>query len=169
MKRWNRLRVSHYSGPVALTLLAINTIQMFVRNQIPLLVQAIVSLTTIVILIVCIFLLAYHSKRLCPECAVRLPLDCEGQAAKYNRRLRFIHALSDHKLFYWGGVLLLVLLCFNTGSIGFAAGLVLNLLGAYVILSVMKHSRLQPWCPWCKGKGEREEAPDLTPREPQFA
>jgi hypothetical protein len=166
---WDRLRVSHYAGPVGITALVVNTVQMFVRSWLPLLAQLILSVATIVVLVGAILGLMYHSKRLCPECAVRLPLDCEAQAKKYRRRLSFVHGLNDHKRIYWAVVLSLIVLCWNTGKIGFTAGLVLNLLGIYVILSVMQHSRLQPWCPWCKEGGEHEEVPDVKPREPQFA
>lgn len=169
MAQWDRLKVSHYAGAVCIGSFSVSTIQMFVRHWLPLGVNLALSISLFLLLVASMVGLMHHGRHLCPECAVRLPLDCEAQAQKHRRRLSFTHAINDHKRIFFAVVVILAVMNWNTGIIGFGAGLVLNLLGIYVVLSLTEHTKLQPWCPWCKEGGEYQEAPEVQPREPQFA
>lgn len=166
---WDRLRVSHFASAVAIGTLAASTGQMFVGFLLPLWLRVSLSLTTFVVLVACLLGIAYHAGRLCHDCLASLPLDPAARVTAKINRLRFVHSILDHKPTFFVIMVVLIFGSASTSMIGFCAGMVLNLLGIYFILSTMTHSRLQPWCPWCREGGEEWFTPDHTPRDHQFA
>lgn len=117
-----------------------------------------------------VFLTRRHNHRLCAECIDNWPLDPEAEVAHRMNWLRIEHRfnLSPKQIAITGlGIMgvLIASLWLPRGAIT-AVVIVTNL----VVLpagtrAAWVHSRLQPWCPWCResGGGEAYFDPDPAP------
>jgi hypothetical protein len=110
----------------------------------------------------------FHHMRLCESCMALTPLDASVAGERYRRSFRAFHWAVDHR---WSMVAVTAL-----------AGLPMlfppsfipaPLLPTGVILASLpltwvarRHSRLLPWCPFCRGGGGRREVSPILPPSP---
>lgn len=106
-----------------------------------------------------------HPRELCEKCISMMPLDPEKDVKREKPMLRLHHSWKVRLTILLGSILLDVFtkahsLVDNLNNSLFDVWM------AFVLFSLLRHSRLEPWCPWCKsdgdGGGEVEEVPDPT-------
>ncbi|GAA1616717.1 hypothetical protein GCM10009789_83420 [Kribbella sancticallisti] len=102
-------------------------------------------------------LLLHARGPLCERCIAEMPLDGSARAERYRRNLTTVHWIRTHR---WGWI---GIAAATIGLLGLArhAGLISEQIEAllyagpvmWVVLSLARHSQLQPWCPQCRGNG----------------
>lgn len=120
-------------------------------------------------------LIAYHDRQLCHHCMKEVPfLDPQAKVDKHIKKLRFAHRYALQYAILLGaiGLSLVELIAHFFGFKNVAISLVstVGILIALVTVGYANrlHSRLQPWCPYCKNHGhgddhhEVPEPPDPT-------
>ena len=110
-----------------------------------------------------------HDASPCIVCAARLPLDPSAAAERSRPAFRVYHQAVRRLGWHW-------LLIFAAGMLFLPPGWPLNTwtiafqgAGTVLVLSALRHEKLQPWCPWCRHNGgeyEREPDPDPSVRMP---
>jgi hypothetical protein len=105
-----------------------------------------------------------HSRMLCPACAARLPLDPQAAAERRRWQLHLTHLLPNRTKLIWILLVLLGLpLLIPTGWPLNAWYVVQDTAAAVLLWSLLTHSALQPWCPWCRRGDDGEPAPAPVP------
>ena len=100
-----------------------------------------------------------HCRMLCPACAARLPLDPQAAAERRRWQLRVTHLLPERTKLIWVILVLLGLpLLIPTGWPLNAWYVLQDTAAAVLLWSLLTHSALQPWCPWCR-RGDGGEPP----------
>ena len=109
---------------------------------------------------------ALWHRGLCEACIAEVPLDAPRLGARYRRQFAVIHALTGTKRRFTLGALVaavVMALAVMTWLPSLAACLVVNFWGAVALL---RHQRLQPWCPYCGGGGSTHDPTVTAPPTP---
>lgn len=113
------------------------------------------------------FLLLSHDRKLCIHCIRESPADGVVAAQRKRRWLWTYHKVATNKKV--NSVALVGYVAAFVGGAIFgqalvtAAGLIVALLLIVNYASEWIHRRLVVWCPWCKGGGREEKAPEPVP------
>jgi hypothetical protein len=118
----------------------------------------------VVFVVVCWLAMRRHDRRLCEHCAAAVPLDAAGRAARYRLRFRLAHAGGDPRLVL-PYLAALALTNFAPGAPGRVLWVLAQLTLIYALRSGVTHRRLQPWCPFCHGGGEKTPTTDPLPQD----
>jgi hypothetical protein len=122
------------------------------------------SAALVVFVLACWVAMRSHDRSLCELCVAALPLNAAERAARYGRRFRVAHAGSQPRLLV-PYLAILLLANFAPGSWGRLLWVLVQLSLIYLLRCAVTHRRLQPWCPWCRGGGEKDPtSPDPLPK-----
>lgn len=116
-----------------------------------------VSAALVAFVLMCWVAMRRHDRGLCEHCVAALPLDAAERAARYRLRFRVVHAGSEPRLAV-PYLATLVLVNFAPGEWGRLLWVVMQLTLIYALRCAVAHRRLQPWCPWCSGGGDKDRA-----------
>ena len=143
---------------IGLDLATINTNSMlfFILSGIPLYTLVVAAL--------------YHGSRLCEHCITSTPINPSLEAERHERSLQIWHkkhAISIAFIVYLVFLLAIVPLVEHFLPKGYIRAHVIRQIPYLIWFPMMyvfrMHSRLRPWCPWCRddgGWGFREVVPD---------
>ncbi|TLQ39242.1 hypothetical protein [Streptomyces marianii] len=107
-----------------------------------------------------------HHGRLCERCVEEMPLNPQETASKRRSLLRLYHASVVLAVFNVSVMAVFLLaLTREWTALEIVAFEVILVTSLAAIVSQRSHSRLQPWCPWCRhgGRGPREVQGDPEP------
>lgn len=113
-----------------------------------------------------------HYRGLCETCVNQMPDRGSEEAEKHDLVLRMTHFFVEHdKWFRWAPLCLMVpalALTFFLRVKGLTLAYVLPsiAINGSVIYLMVRHGRLQPWCPYCRtdgGDDDTERVPDPEP------
>lgn len=111
-----------------------------------------------------IWVVIQHTRELCDKCLGDMPLDPDKAVKRNMRLLRLIHHMKKPAIVL--GVIFIVSIALPKHW--WEAHVLSDLLFVaitYWLFAVMRHNRLEPWCPWCRDDGDGdtfEEVPDPT-------
>lgn len=116
-----------------------------------------VSAALVAFVLLCWLAMRRHDRSLCEHCVAALPLDAAERAARSRFRFRVVHAGSEPRLAV-PYLATLVLVNFAPGEWGRLLWVAVQLTLIYALRCAVAHRRLQPWCPWCSGGGDKDRA-----------
>ncbi|GAB3943739.1 hypothetical protein GCM10029976_066800 [Kribbella albertanoniae] len=110
---------------------------------------------------------------LCERCIAEMSLDGSARAEQYRRNLTTVHRIRARPLgclVITASAIALVILARHTGLISKQVKTLLFATPAmWIFLSLSRHSRLQPWCPQCRGDGGGRYHRAATGPKPRLA
>jgi hypothetical protein len=116
-----------------------------------------VAVALVAFVLACWVAMRRHDRSLCEYCVAALPLDATERAARYRMRFRVAHAGGERRLVF-PYLAVLVLVNFAPGTWGRLVWIMVQLSLVYLLRCAVTHRQLQPWCPWCRGGGEKDPA-----------
>lgn len=107
----------------------------------------------------------HHQRRLCERCARATPLDPQAAATRWSLAFRVTHG----KVVKFIPLILIVALIVATEGVKgqplweYLANSAVLVLVFLTYLASWQHTRLQPWCPFCRwgDEGDHESAPEV--------
>ena len=129
--------------------------------------QTAAVIVVLVIFFTSFYIATWHSRQLCPRCALLTPLDPQNAVTRWHSALRLCHwgyIWRGTAIFLAGYFACLLFLPNGWPLSGVFTGF--WLLVAAWDFAQWKHSLLQPWCPWCHfggGDGDEEVSPAPEP------
>ncbi|MGI3779795.1 MAG: hypothetical protein ACRYG2_03380, partial [Janthinobacterium lividum] len=104
------------------------------------------------------YLMRQHDRRLCEDCMRAMPLDASATSARLRNRFSIAHQFSRRRVVvgYLVGLIASNVLLLGDGRLevpGRWAWAACQSTMIYLVLAYSTHRRLQPWCPFCRGRG----------------
>lgn len=160
---WSRTRMwfGHYADYLFMLMFVVFAVLIPIRPHGPALVQLLVfDVLPIVVAAAAVvssaFMAPYHDARLCLRDVRAAPLlDPAGAVVRHRRALAYHHSRFLQKVFVTGTFLMLVIFVTSGGrhwwvQVLYSVSLIVGLSRVY---ESRVHTKLRPWCPFCRDNG----------------
>ena len=109
---------------------------------------------------------ALWHRGLCEACIAEVPLDAPRLGARYKRQFAVIHALTRTRTRFTVGALVTATVMKLTILAWLPALAVCAAAIFWGAIALLRHQRLQPWCPYCGGGGSTHDPTVTAPPTP---
>jgi len=109
---------------------------------------------------------ALWHRGLCEACIAEVPLDAPRLGARYKRQFAVIHALTRTRTRFTVGALVTATVM-ALAILAWLPSLAVCCAAVFWgVVALLRHQRLQPWCPYCGGGGSAHDPTVTAPPTP---